>query len=76
MQDEPANMGAWPHMALNLIPELGGVPYSGRVYADSLDEAHATEVLTMGLQRLYEDPVGFAKKDPDYFKFILSVLRP
>ena len=56
--------------------ELGGVPYSGRVYADSLDEAHATEVLTMGLQRLYEDPVGFAKKDPDYFKFILSVLRP
>lgn len=56
--------------------ELGGVPYAGRVYADSLDSAHATEVLTMGLQRLYEDPVGFAKKDPDYFKFILSVLRP
>jgi hypothetical protein len=56
--------------------ELGGVPYSGRVYTDSLDSAHATEVLTMGLQRLYEDPVGFAKQDPDYFKFILSVLRP
>ncbi len=27
VQDEPANMGPWPHMALNLFPELG-VPYS------------------------------------------------
>ena len=27
VQDEPANMGAWPHMALNLTPELGGVPF-------------------------------------------------
>jgi multifunctional 2-oxoglutarate metabolism enzyme len=26
VQDEPANMGAWPHMALNLAPELGGIP--------------------------------------------------
>jgi len=23
VQDEPANMGAWPHLALNLVPELG-----------------------------------------------------
>jgi 2-oxoglutarate dehydrogenase E1 component len=28
VQDEPANMGPWPHMALNLTPELGGVPFS------------------------------------------------
>lgn len=27
VQDEPANMGPWPHMALNLTPELGGVPF-------------------------------------------------
>jgi 2-oxoglutarate decarboxylase len=27
VQDEPANMGAWPHMALNLAPELGGIPF-------------------------------------------------
>ncbi len=25
VQDEPANMGAWPHYALNLAPELDGV---------------------------------------------------
>jgi 2-oxoglutarate dehydrogenase E1 component len=27
VQDEPANMGPWPHMALNLTPELGGLPF-------------------------------------------------
>jgi 2-oxoglutarate dehydrogenase E1 component len=27
VQDEPANMGPWPHMALNLTPALGGVPF-------------------------------------------------
>ena len=27
VQDEPANMGAWPHMKLNLAPELGDVPF-------------------------------------------------
>ncbi|QNN51947.1 multifunctional oxoglutarate decarboxylase/oxoglutarate dehydrogenase thiamine pyrophosphate-binding subunit/dihydrolipoyllysine-residue succinyltransferase subunit [Nocardioides mesophilus] len=27
VQDEPANMGPWPHMALNLTPELEGIPF-------------------------------------------------
>ncbi len=27
VQDEPANMGPWPHMALNLTPQLDGVPF-------------------------------------------------
>ncbi len=27
VQDEPANMGPWPHMALNLTPELDGIPF-------------------------------------------------
>jgi hypothetical protein len=56
--------------------ERGTSPYAGRVYRGSLEAAGATEVLTTGLERLYDDPVGFAKQDPDYFKFILSVLRP
>jgi multifunctional 2-oxoglutarate metabolism enzyme len=29
VQDEPANMGAWPHMTLHLGPELGGIPFVG-----------------------------------------------
>ncbi len=28
VQDEPANMGAWPHMALQLTPELGGIEFT------------------------------------------------
>ncbi|MGH3507707.1 MAG: hypothetical protein ACRDO2_10935, partial [Nocardioidaceae bacterium] len=28
VQDEPANMGPWPHMKLNLAPELGDIPFS------------------------------------------------
>jgi 2-oxoglutarate dehydrogenase E1 component len=28
VQDEPANMGPWPHLALNLAPELGGIPFN------------------------------------------------
>ncbi|MGI8702755.1 MAG: multifunctional oxoglutarate decarboxylase/oxoglutarate dehydrogenase thiamine pyrophosphate-binding subunit/dihydrolipoyllysine-residue succinyltransferase subunit [Nocardioidaceae bacterium] len=29
VQDEPSNMGPWPHMALNLAPELGtGLPFT------------------------------------------------
>ncbi len=27
VQDEPANMGPWPHMKLNLAPELGDIPF-------------------------------------------------
>ncbi|MGA8993495.1 MAG: multifunctional oxoglutarate decarboxylase/oxoglutarate dehydrogenase thiamine pyrophosphate-binding subunit/dihydrolipoyllysine-residue succinyltransferase subunit [Nocardioidaceae bacterium] len=28
VQDEPANMGPWPHLALNLVPELDGVRFT------------------------------------------------
>lgn len=54
----------------------GGSVYSGKVYNGSIDLANATEVLTMGVERLYADPIAFARQDPDYFRFVLSVLRP
>jgi 2-oxoglutarate dehydrogenase E1 component len=28
VQDEPANMGPWPHYALKLAPELDGIPFT------------------------------------------------
>ncbi|MDO9377847.1 MAG: multifunctional oxoglutarate decarboxylase/oxoglutarate dehydrogenase thiamine pyrophosphate-binding subunit/dihydrolipoyllysine-residue succinyltransferase subunit [Nocardioidaceae bacterium] len=28
VQDEPANQGPWPHLALNLFPEVGDLPFS------------------------------------------------
>jgi hypothetical protein len=34
----------------------------------------ATEIMSMGLQKLHEDPVGFAEKDPEFCKFVLGIL--
>lgn len=46
-------------------------PYCGKRYKNN----GSTEILTMGVQRLYEDPIGFAKDDPEYFQFTLATLR-
>ncbi len=48
--------------------------YVGKSYKDSAGE-RSTEVITMGVQKIYEDPIGFAEKDPEYFNFIVGVLR-
>jgi hypothetical protein len=42
--------------------------YTGKDYG-----SRATEVLSMGLEKLYNDPVHFAQKDPEFFKFILGI---
>ena len=35
----------------------------------------ATEIISMGLEELWHDPVRFAKANPDYFDFLLNVLK-
>lgn len=42
--------------------------YVGRTYGDS------TEVISMGMQAIAEDPGGFAARDPEYAKLILGIL--
>ena len=44
--------------------------YVGKDYPDG-----ATEVLSMGIQKLHNDPLDFMKKDPEYFEFVISVLQ-
>lgn len=39
------------------------------------DTVYASEVISMGVEYLYGDPVKFAKDDPDYFDFMFDVLR-
>jgi hypothetical protein len=34
----------------------------------------ATEVVSMGLQQMYNDPVKFAQRDPEYAKFIMGIM--
>ena len=43
--------------------------YVGKYYPHG-----ATEITSMGMEMLYKDPVGFAKNDPQYFKFIMGVI--
>lgn len=45
--------------------------YMGRWYA----KGEATEIISMGLQWMYEDAVGFARQDPEYFDFITKLIR-
>lgn len=51
------------------LGEVGGY-YAGKRYPDG-----DTEILSMGVEKLYEDPVGFAQADPEYFAFVLGILR-
>jgi hypothetical protein len=48
----------------------GGSNYMGRLYADQ-----ATEILTMGIERLMTDPREFLDNDPEYFRFILRIFH-
>jgi len=48
----------------------GGSHYMGKVYKDG-----ATELLTMGIERMLADAKSFAEKDPEYFRFMLEILR-
>ena len=44
--------------------------YTGKKY-----DHPSSEVITMGMEFLYMDPVTFARTDPEYFKFIVGILR-
>ena len=46
-----------------------------RFYVGKRYERGPTEVMTMGLERLYENPAQFAREDPEYFKFIVGVIQ-
>ena len=64
--------------------ERGGRAYIGKVYVrgyhsemkreDFVANVQGSEILSMGIQRLLEDPVRFRQQDPDYFNFIKSQL--
>lgn len=43
--------------------------YVGKVY-----RTDDSEVLSMGLEKLYDDPVEFARQDPEYFKFVVGII--
>lgn len=50
-------------------------PYIGKIYKTSDGKYDGSEILSMGLQYMYEDAAAFAARDPEYFNFILSIMR-
>ena len=48
----------------------GGSLYSGKDYG-----GRATEILTMGIERLHADPVLFRRTDPEYCDFVIKTLQ-
>jgi hypothetical protein len=49
--------------------------YMRKGYTNKAGERYATEILSMGLEYMYADPVTLATKDPDYFDFIFNLVR-
>jgi len=43
--------------------------YCGKKYEDG-----STEIISMGVEKMYKDPQGFMEDDPEYFDFILKVM--
>jgi SPP1 gp7 family putative phage head morphogenesis protein len=50
-------------------------PYMGKQYRDKSGNITATEIISAGMEYMWSDPVSFARKDPDYFDFLIDVLR-
>jgi len=50
-------------------------PYVGKEYLDASGNRKYTEIISMGMQYIWKDPASFAAKDPEYFDFIMNVLR-
>ncbi len=49
--------------------KLGGSHYEGKIYKG------ATELLSMGAERLYHDPLRFAREDPEFFDFVMEIFH-
>jgi hypothetical protein len=50
-------------------------PYSGKVYRNGYRNGTTpTEIISMGLEYLYGNPMQFWRDDPDYFRFIVDLV--
>ena len=52
----------------------GGDVYSGKVYSTG-GNLRPTEILTMGIERLHQNPIEFFQRDREYYEFVVKTLR-
>lgn len=50
-------------------------PGSSAYYVGKGYRGTATEILAMGMEKLYRDPAGFARQDPEYVSFIIGIIK-
>lgn len=60
--------------------QRGGSVYAGKVYsyggqAAAPGDLRATEVLTMGIERLHADPLEFYRNDRNWFDFVINTIK-
>ena len=60
--------------------ERYGSPYAGKVYSHynnptTASQFRATEILTMGIERLMADPLEFYQNDRGWFDFVVKAIR-
>lgn len=69
----PGKMGYWS------IPDNFFHPYVGRIYSRYKDgvvhEFYGNEILSMGVEALWQNPISFARKDPEHFDLTLGILH-
>lgn len=51
-------------------PDKFSDPYTGKIYPQG-----TTEILSIGMERMWDNPAKFAKDDPDFFDFTLTTLE-
>ena len=49
--------------------------YTGKIYDFDSDKFSSSEIVSMGIQKLWQEPLTFAQTEPDFFDFIVSYLR-
>lgn len=49
-------------------------PYCGKDYS-FMGKVSATEILSMGVERLHAEPLTFIREDPEYAKFCIAVIQ-
>lgn len=52
------------------IPDKFTDPYMGKIYGHG-----STEIVSMGMQEMWNNPAEFAAADPEYFDFMYNLLR-
>lgn len=50
-------------------------PYSAKVYYSAvIDDYRSTEIVSQGLEKLYDNPLVFSTSDPEHYEFMIALL--